>query len=435
MKRWLAITIVSVLGGLVAGGWWWSRLPAEPAPEPPGLDLSAATPSIRHLLETHQEDLRRRPRSEVAWGAYGRALFANDRPAEAAACFRVATRLAPRDPTWPHLLGVCLRTADLEASAEAFRTAVELPAHDPASNLAYGEVLLELERPADARRILEAGIAAGGRSPGLAFLLARAEVALGDRSRGLNRAAALAEVLEFPRWDVHQFLARELASDGRDDEARRHADVLALLPDGRRVSRWFDPIADGCRSYARGINAVTAEARRQTLAGQSAAALTTLAQLRDADRDSPLVIATGALARIAAGDRVRAQADLEPALARHPSSGMLRFARGVLARAAGDLPLAVQELAEAIRLEPKDDSARLTRADCLRELGRADEAVVELKAALQLDPSNLEARMTLARLWLERGRRDDARTLLETGLPLAQRSADYRTLLDRSRSR
>jgi tetratricopeptide (TPR) repeat protein len=88
---------------LAAGTWWLSSilLPAKLPSDFPNLpDTHAMSPGARTLLAGADKDARRHPQSADAIGKLGMAYQANEFPAQAAAAYRIAARLAPRDPQW-----------------------------------------------------------------------------------------------------------------------------------------------------------------------------------------------------------------------------------------------------------------------------------------------------------------------------------------------
>jgi tetratricopeptide (TPR) repeat protein len=63
-------------------------------------DLSAASPALRGVLTRSDAEARKHPASAEAIGALGVAYHANEYPVQAAAAYRIAARLAPRDAQW-----------------------------------------------------------------------------------------------------------------------------------------------------------------------------------------------------------------------------------------------------------------------------------------------------------------------------------------------
>ncbi|HWC98285.1 MAG TPA: tetratricopeptide repeat protein [Candidatus Sulfopaludibacter sp.] len=65
-------------------------------------DLQGANPSLRGLLQEADREARRRPNSAEAVGKLGMAYHANLFPEQAAAAYRIAARLAPKDYRWAY---------------------------------------------------------------------------------------------------------------------------------------------------------------------------------------------------------------------------------------------------------------------------------------------------------------------------------------------
>src|ERR1039458_9078928 len=71
-----------------------------PADFPKLPDNQAMGPAVRNLLVSADQDARKHPATAEAAGKLAMAYHANDYFEQAAAAYRIAARLAPRDPQW-----------------------------------------------------------------------------------------------------------------------------------------------------------------------------------------------------------------------------------------------------------------------------------------------------------------------------------------------
>ena len=173
---------LALLAGLLSAALVW----AEPL-QLPAVDTSAMEPAVREQIGAERRALAEAetrlpagsPELAEAYGRCGRihTLYKLNEPARL--CFERAARLAPNDARWAYYLGALLQAlGDFEAAEPRLARALELKAGDAATLIRLGEVRLQLGRPDEARRAIEAALPA---APAAArFGLGRVALALWD---------------------------------------------------------------------------------------------------------------------------------------------------------------------------------------------------------------------------------------------------------------
>jgi Flp pilus assembly protein TadD len=188
--------------GYVAGSRAPAGHPTGPDPKRAIGSLQAINGARRAMAERRWDDavrqlegaLRVSPRNVSALTLTGVAHLQAGRPREASAVLRRAAEVAPANADVPFNLGLAaIALGDGAAAEAAFRRARELHPrhHDATVNLA--DLLLQLDRPADARRVVDDAHRVGLASPLLDFVDGRLLLMSGDRVRArdvLTRAAA-----------------------------------------------------------------------------------------------------------------------------------------------------------------------------------------------------------------------------------------------------
>ncbi len=173
---------LAALGLLLAAGvairvFWWPTII-----DPPTVDLSAADPAVRRLIEERLSEVRKQRTSADAWGALGMALYYNRFIEEGMSCFAQAERLDPTNPRWPHHQGIAYLASDPAAALPKFQRATELGGDaNPASRLRLAELYLRLGRFDDARAQFEILLEkAGANHPRAHLGLARLDFLAGN---------------------------------------------------------------------------------------------------------------------------------------------------------------------------------------------------------------------------------------------------------------
>lgn len=155
-------------------------------------------------------------------GEYQRA----GRLAEAAAAYRAALRLAPRDAAaWMALGGLLVRAGAFADAAQAFERVVALRPDAPAGHVNLGNALRRLGRLADAADSYRRGIALDPELPQAHFNLGNVLADAGETDAAV--AAYEAALARDPGYlAAATNLGNLLLRQGRADEALRHFEVV-----------------------------------------------------------------------------------------------------------------------------------------------------------------------------------------------------------------
>ncbi len=267
-----------------------------------------------------------------------------------------------------HVNGYAFRSRVLESLARRHEALRDIDAalalkHDPVLLLNRGDILLKLQRPADALAAFDQAIAAsGGRPHPLAWF---------------NRGVALTALYQ-PQEALASY-----------DEALRREPAYgdALINRGRvldDLGRRHEALADFDRALA--LNPASPVARANRLA---------------------------LLARM--GRREEALAALDAAIAAAPDSATAWNDRGSVLTNIGELEPALADFDRAIALQPDFARARTNRAITLQAMGALEESLAELDRVIALDPASaapLDKSLVLMLL----GRFTEGLKLNETGV-------------------
>lgn len=378
-----------------------------------------------------------------AYGDIGQLFHAYELWDSAAAAYRNAIRLAPRDTRSMHLLAeVAMKTGDLEEARRRHAQVLALQPDDLASRVGLGEALLGLNRPEDAgREFLEATRTNPGSAAAHAGL---GRTALARRDFAQARTELEIAVRLAPEATrLHYELAMAWRGLGNRDEAARELARAGTV--GVRVS---DPVLEDVSARRRGERTHLVRGRLAFVNGRMRESADEFAAAVEAEPRSVagLVGLGSALAMLGETDRAldafnRALAVAPANVAAHSNVGRLLLKRGdfagatrhlrrvveaepegaegvrLLARslaAQGDTAEALRLYATAVRLAPHDEDAALGHADLLARLGRFADAREALEDGHRRMPD--KGRLALALAYLlaaspETSVRDGARAL------------------------
>lgn len=410
--------------------------PKVPADFPPRPDLKQLNPSLRALLETTDEEARRKSESADAVGKLGIVYHANQFFEQAAATYRIAARLAPGDPQWtysqaflqeelgrdkeqlsllqktlqlkPDHVPALIKTADwyfkvdrLEEAAHGYELAARAPAGAAALQAGFALGRVEARRR-DWKKVIETIIPLTRSYPNAAplyELLREAYAALGQtavaneaRQRAGYAKWKSVPPLEDPFQDqlsVYCYTPTRLLKQAgllsRLGQADRAVELL------RRAVQ-----ADPKDAAARELLARTL----LTFYGDKPEALNdALAQLEECLRLRPEDPASlGGFANdffksprpVAAAERLRAL------LRSHPDIPGAHFFLGQAADAVGETAEASVHYQAALRESPNNSAIFVKLGLISDRAGRIAEATALFRKAIQLNPANTDARLNLA---------------------------------------
>jgi tetratricopeptide (TPR) repeat protein len=309
-----------------------------------------------------------------AYGSLGRVFHVYEFFDSAEASYLNATRLAPAEVTWLHLLGYLYQqTGRLQDAAARFEQAVRAQPDDRAATIRLGQVYLGLNRLREAREQFESVVAvfpALARS-GLgevALRERRFEDAIGHFRAALERVPQASS--------LHYSLAMAYRGLGRLDEARSHLEQRGA--GGISVG---DPIVDSLQALVRGERGLVAQGRRAYEAGQYNEAASAFAK----------------------------------AIESAPSSVAARLNLGLTELQLGNTNAAVALLQEAFDLAPEDADVSRELLRVLLRSGRVDEAIQVLTKSRSINPDDEETLVSLAILLAQQDRFSDAIAVLDEG--------------------
>lgn len=403
MIRQIVFLVVLILGGCGRPG-------LEAVPQP---DLGRVEEAVRRQLEAKADevaalaDATPGERAE-AWGELGRLYHAYDFLSAAESCYENARTLAPDDFRWPYYLGFLHQVrGELEPAAERFREALARRRDDLPALLRLGDVLIELDRPAQARpffeRALELDPSSAAAHHGLGKVAAR-EDDPAAAARHFERALELQPAATL----VHYPLAQAYRALGEREKAEDH-----LARRGYAGPTFADPLVRQLDETAVGAGLRLTRAGVALAEGRRDAAIEEYRQAVAADPsnvEARLALGT-LLAQAGSDDEAKAHLskaiELDP---RHPRIAQAHLRLGEVLQRLGD-PAAAEHYAQAMGAglaEPRELAAAHLGLGNLLAARRDDEAAAgHYRAALETAPDLAEAHFNLAGVLGRLGRRED----------------------------
>ncbi len=432
------LKLVGLAAVLAVGTWMLStvllpgNLPAD-FPQLPG--TQAMSPGLRNLLVSADRDARRHAASADAVGKLGMAYHANDYFEQAAAAYRIAVRLAPRDPQWVYCQA--LLQEELGNEKDQFdllqQTVALQPDHVPAL-LKLADGFFKQDKLDEAARHYELAARASGQDASLhaAFGLARVAARRGEWNKVIEYAAPLCRTYPSVR-PPYQLLQSAYEALGQPDKAaaQREAILSGKLTD---VPPLKDPVEDRLADLSYSSTRLLKVAgllsrfgypdRAVEVARRAAEASPNDPDIHDfiartllaAYPDKPGQIAEaltqlGECLRLKPDDPVplwRFSSDFfanpKPPIAVQRLSGMMRpyagradshFYFGLAADAQGDTQEAANQYQAALKENPNDSNLYYKLGLMLDKAGKLDGAIAYLQRSVELDPSNTLARFNL----------------------------------------
>jgi tetratricopeptide (TPR) repeat protein len=390
----LAASLVSGLAAAAASTPVVSPPALEPIPFP---QSSALEPAVAEQIRGLEGDLNRILASPArdasahadAFGEIGELFHAYELWDAAAAAYRNAMRLAPRDYRWIHLLAdVEARRGNLEEARRLHANALALRPGDLPSLVGLGEALFGLNRLAEAAAPLREAVRIDPGSAAAHAALGRVAFAEHEAARARDEfEKALALVPDANR--LHYELAMALRDLGDRAGAARHLARAGTV--GIKVA---DDLVDGVSERRRGERAHLVRGRLAYVNGRMREAADEFGAAVAAEpRSVPSLVGLGsALGTL--GDTDRALEAFRRALALSPDNVAAHYNVGRILSARGDTEAALREFEAVLRLAPDDEEAVLAAADLGGRQGRFDEARRTLEAGLERMPSS--GRLALA---------------------------------------
>jgi tetratricopeptide (TPR) repeat protein len=379
-------------------------LTLEEIPHP---DLSSFEESVQQQLHGQMAALDSvladpntyRGRLADEMGRMGMLYHIYEQSEAAAACYRNAELLDPREFRWPYFTGRV--HADRGRAAEALKKYERALAANPTFVPAL-YWLAEIHRnrgdSARARAILEKALAADPSSAATRFALGQIALSEGDYGRAVERLEAAFEIRPNAP-SLHYALGMAYRGLGDHEKSEEHFDQSSpgtLLPD--------DPVYFELMTLARGRGASHTRAAYAMNYGRYEYAATEFQRIADAHPDDPWAWVNIGLARLALEEDDAALAALEKAVGVDPDHLQANLHLGSLYARRGDYPRAIEHLKTVLRNDPGELEASFQLAAVLIEVGRHEEAVAELEKVVRGNPGKATAHVQLAMAltWSER---------------------------------
>jgi tetratricopeptide (TPR) repeat protein len=440
---WKLVALAAVLG---VSTWIASSflLPAKlPEGFPKLPDVQTMGPAARKLLVTADKEARRQPRSAEAVGRLGMAYHANDYLEQAAAAYRIASRLAPGDAQWVYCRALLQEeNGNEEAQLELLQQTVALkPDHAPAL-LKLADGFFKQDKLDEAVRHYELAAKASPKDANLqaSFGLARVASRREDWNKVVEYAAPLCRTYPTVR-PPFQLLQKAYDELGQPEKAAALREVL-LSGKFTDVPPAGDPARDQLAGLSYSSTRLLKEAGLQSRFGYPDRAIQIArraAEANPADADIRSFIARTLLtfypdqpdavgeALTQLGEYLRLKPD-DPAplwtfandFCEKPkaaaATGRLRvlmipyagradshFYLGLVADEQGNIEEAYSQYQAALQNNPSDSKVYNKLGLLMDKAGKPDGAAAYLQKSVKLDPSNTVARFNLGVALMQQG--------------------------------
>jgi tetratricopeptide (TPR) repeat protein len=396
MTRWVIVASLSFALALPAGAVDRPQLTPLPLP-----DLSTMEDATRRRLEELQErvaSLEPSASDEAlaeAYGTLGTYYIAHHLNDAGEVAFVNAERLDPTDFRWPYYLGFIYRIVGrLELEREAYERALALRPEDVPALLHLAELHLALGEDEEAyrlfRRTLELSPAEAAAYGGLG----RAADALGHYEEAVDHLSRALE-LQPQATIVHYQLALAYRRLGNMEAARAH-----LEQRGDREIGFADPLLAAIEPLKREniVEVVIEMAAQPEEHDDRSYAIFAASYLGDApDAVDTIHDTIGVLAE----EAIRLEPSSEEAARNRLIQARLHLAVAGLRLAQGDLVSTQPDLEASLALMPEMVAANVMLGYVLEHTGNPNEAVERYSIALELDPGNVNALRSRASLNLQ----------------------------------
>lgn len=378
--------LVTVLAAAVLAACTASDEPSRPAPPPfdpatlPRPDLSLVDEERVHAAVARaQEGVLEQPHSARRWAGLGHVLLAHGWDREAAAAYRRAASLDPRELRWAYYLGLSLEDDEPTAAIEAFARATEIPGGYGPAHVHLAELLQREGREEEALAHLQRAVRVQPGNP-LTHLRLGQALLDADDLEGASRSLERALELNPQRTEAHAALAQvhlALGDRATAEEHSRSAGERAASLAGQ------DPLHDaivnaGASKY---WSRFRGDMYRQV--GDDARAVRELAWLMtDEERD--------------------------PITWYDYGNSLRRLGRAVEAIEAYERALAFLGNADAPLEAPRVARIHVNLGTCLAQVGESRRAAGQWRRALEVDPVQVEAAYNLALVLASRSEFDAA---------------------------
>lgn len=422
--RWLGV----LLGlGLLSAGIYGVNRAVKPAI--PKISLQGLEPLVAAQVGRARAEVQRSSQSGPAWAELAMVLEAHELDSEASICFARAARLQPREPRWPYLHGLLLRTHEPARALALLQEAAELAGTQTDGPLLHlAEMLFEAGRFAEAEVAFNRLLSAAPNHPLVRLGLAQLALA---RNQIPAARSCLQPALADPA--VAQRAQQLLASLERRSGNKEAADLAArrartLPPDPPWPDPWLDQVA-ACRI---GRKAWSDRGLQLLTSGRRAEAEAVIDRLTTEYPRAPEGWLLKARLHLDRNDCAGAEKLLRQHLALDPDSvnghAQLGMTMLCLERPAD----AAAALNKALLLKPDLAEAHFNLGLAQLRLQRTEEAMHSFRHAIRYSPNFVEPYLPLADLLLQTGEKAEAVTLLQRAMVLRPDDERANALLQRA---
>lgn len=398
-----------LLAGLLTGCGGGPPEVARDLPPVPHPELATVEPGVRDELAAARQELDEAladPDATAAglaeaFGELGGRYLAYDLVEPAAACYRNARRLAPRDRRWSYLLGYLQRLAgDPESARGSFERALELDPRNLPTLLHLAQIALEQNRVDDAESYARRALDVDPGAAAAHYVLGKAAVARRDFAAAVEAFERTLE-LQPTATRVHYALAQAHRRLGDREAARRHLELQGNADVGFR-----DPLVSGIRGAAAGAAAHMQRGAAARAAGRLDEAIAAYRQAVELAPENPEARRDLGLVLARAGRTGEAVDAYREALRLDGGRALTHYGLGIVLAGTGDpgdAGEALRQFRAAVEKEPGHRDFRLRYASQLAGTGRYREAVAEYRKLLDADPRDVLPRLEMAMAQVELG--------------------------------
>ncbi|MCJ7545179.1 MAG: tetratricopeptide repeat protein, partial [Phycisphaerae bacterium] len=297
----------------------------------------------------------------------------------AATELEVARDIQPASPEVHYLLGIAReRTQQLDLALASYRQALALDATYVDAILAIGEVLAEMEQPAEALAYVEESIPAAPNRPDIYELAGRLAMILCEYDKA-ERYCQSACDLDYQNPCYIEALARAQFFAGRYDRAAKSLQQLSTASSHKDRAWVYVMLSECLLTEGRAGEAYEASYRATELDPSSADTWSGLAK-----------------ASLAVGDFFRAACAAKEAVRLNVSDLDIVMVLGYALLRSGQAREALAVLTDASAAHPEDVTLKCLLGRAYAALGQQDQARRCYVAALQAEPDNVVAQELLA---------------------------------------
>lgn len=363
---WLLPLVLGVLLALPLA-WIISGRPDNlPAP-----DLGDAEAEVRQKIDETRVQVLAAAKDPSVWGRYGMVLDAHGYDEDAATCYDEASRLAPSEHRWVHLLATVLEPRETLRALSLAKQAVELDPSYPASRVLLARLHEQLGESNEAKSQYALVLAEAGSAEAL-FGLGRLSYDQGDFQESLAYLEQ-ARALQPKAAPVLSFLARLYHRIGQDNNSEI---MLSQLEDSVPTLFHDDPLArlvaqESVSTLGYQQRAVEAVAR-----GDLPTASGFYEKLTQTHPEDPEILFNFASLRENLGDVTGAEAAYRGVIELDPHHPRAHLQLGIQLIRQERLPEAQAVLEQGIALEDDEPNLLYTLGQVyvqLEDLGRAED--------------------------------------------------------------